>query len=304
MTDFYSIEFQAMDCKIEIQLETSVDGRELLNQLPAEIERYEMMMSRFRYDSELSCLNRQTGQWIAVSETLFTVIQQAKHGARRTNGLYNPLILHQMIANGYGKTFEAIQNPSMQSTTPALGWIDIGLRPTTYEVYLPLGSAIDLGGIAKGWVSAHIADRLTQQGACLVNIGGDITVRGQPSGQHGWEIEIDDPQTGYPITSLYLTDTTIITSGVDYRRWTTTDGESKHHIIDPYTGLPAITDVLTVSVIHPHAPTAEVFAKAVLLLQSDEGLKWLHQHWRTQALVVRQDGCVMSTANFARLIHS
>ena len=91
---------------------------------------------------------------------------------------------------------------------------------------------------------------------------------------------------------------------MDYRRWVSANGVQKHHIIDPNTGQSALTDVLTVSVIHPHAPSAEVFAKAILLMQSEHGLKWIHQHWRTQALVVRQDGCVMSTANFARLIHS
>jgi FAD:protein FMN transferase len=304
MRDLYYIEFRAMGCKIEIRLETDANGLEFLNKIPAELERYEAMMSRFRDDSELSNLNRQVGKWVKVSETLFTVIHQAKHGARRTDGLYNPLILHQMIANGYSGSFDAIHYPITQRTTPAISWMAIRLRSKTHEVYLPFGSAIDLGGIAKGWASAEIADNLSKYGACLVNIGGDITVRGAPSGQDGWEIDIDDPTTGHLLTSLNLKDTTIITSGVDYRCWTTSDGEHKHHIIDPQTGLSATTDVLTVSVIHPHAPSAEIFAKAVLLMQSEAGLKWLHQHWRTQALVVRQDGCVMSTANFTGLIHS
>jgi FAD:protein FMN transferase len=304
MTDSYSIEFRAMGCRVEIQLETDEDGLKLLNNLPSELEHYEMIMSRFRNESELSHLNRQAGEWLKVSETLFAVVQQAKHGARRTDGLYNPLILHQMIANGYGATFESLHQPAAHSTSPALSWRDIGLRPKTNEVFLPLNSAIDLGGIAKGWVSAKIADKLSQWGACLVNIGGDITVRGAPLGLDGWEIEIDDPITGYPLTSLYLKDTTIITSGIDYRRWTTSDGVHKHHIIDPNTGLPAITDVLTISIIHPDASSAEVFGKAVLLMQSDDGLKWLHQHWRTQALIVRQDGCVMASANFASIIRS
>ena len=304
MTDSYSIEFRAMGCKVEIQLETDADGLILLNNLPSELEHYEMIMSRFRSDSELSHLNRQAGQWVKVSETMFAVVQQAKHGARRTNGLYNPLILHQMVANGYGATFESLLQPVAHATSPALSWQDIGLRPKTNEVYLPLDSAIDLGGIAKGWVSAEIADKLSHWGSCLVNIGGDITVRGIPAGQVGWEIEIDDPLTGYPLTSLYLKDTTIITSGIDYRRWTTSDGVHKHHIIDPNTGLPAITDVLTISIIHPDSSSAEVFGKAVLLMQSEEGLKWLHQHWRTQALIVRQDGSVMATANFANIIRS
>lgn len=302
--DMYYIEFRAMGCKVEVQLETEGDGYALLNTLPSQLEAYEAILSRFREDSELLHLNRNTGRWVTVSDTLFQVVQQAKHGARRTYGLYNPLILKQMVANGYAHSFEKVDRLISQATQPAQNWQSIGINLETQEVYLPVDCAMDLGGIAKGWVSAEIARQLGQHGACLVNIGGDITMTNAPSGQAGWEIEIDDPFTGNVLTSFHLTNTTIITSGIDYRQWTTSDGVNKHHIIDPRTGYPADTDILTVTIIHPHAPSAEVFAKAVLLVNSQAGLEWLHQQWRTKALVIRQDGCVMATTNFNSLVKS
>lgn len=303
MSDIYRIEFRAMGCKVEVQLETEADGISLLNQMPAKLESYEAILSRFREHSELSYLNRHAGQWVEVSDVLFDVIQQAKHGARRTDGLYNPLVLQQMIANGYYTSFEAIGQPITKLPPKVAKWEHIGLRLKTKHVLLPIGSAIDLGGIAKGWASAKIADELHQYGACLVNIGGDITMRGAPSGQSGWEIEIDDPLSGQPLTTLFLKDTTIITSGMDYRRWVGADGQQRHHIIDPRTGQSAITDVLAATLIHPHAPSAEAFAKAVLLMRSSTGLKWLHRHWQAHGLVVRQDGCVMATPNFNNLLN-
>lgn len=303
MIESYAIEFRAMGCKVEFQLETEADGISILNRMPAKLERYEAILSRFRESSELSHLNRHSGQWVEVSEVLFEVVQQAKHGARRTDGLYNPLVLQQMIANGYYDSFESIDHPTTHDASPVANWEDIGLRLKTHEVFLPAGSAIDLGGIAKGWASAKIADELSQYGACLVNLGGDITMRGAPSGLPGWEIELNDPITGEPLTTLFLKDTTIITSGVDYRRWVSADGDQRHHIIDPRTGQSAETDVLMTTLIHPHAPSAEAFAKAVLLMQSSTGLEWLHYHWQAHGLVVRQDGCVMATANFNRLLN-
>lgn len=303
MMEHYYIEFRAMGCKVEFQLETEADGVSILNQMPVKLEHYEAILSRFRENSELSYLNRHNGQWVQVSDVLFEVVQQAKHGARRTNGLYNPLVLRQMIANGYYDSFESIDHPITQEAVPVANWEDIGLRLKTHEVYLPVGSAIDLGGIAKGWASARLADELCQYGPCLVNLGGDITMRGAPSGLTGWEIQIDDPITGEALTTLFLKDTTIITSGIDYRRWISAEGDQRHHIIDPRTGQSAETDVLMTTLIHPHAASAEAFAKAVLLMQSRTGLEWLHRHWQAQGLVVRQDGCVMATSNFNSLLN-
>jgi len=303
MMQLYYIEFRAMGCRVEIQLETDADGLKILNTMPARLEDYEAILSRFRVDSELSHLNRQAGQWVSVSETLFKAVKHAKHGARRTDGFYNPLILNQMVANGYVDSFDQVHQPVSIQSQPAEGWQKIELMPESYDIRLPANSAIDLGGVAKGWVASEIAKDLSHYGACLVNIGGDITVTDAPTGQAGWEIEIDDPCSGTNLLTLSLTNTTVITSGVDYRRWTTADGINRHHIIDPRTGYPAQTDVLTVTVIHPHAPTAEVFAKAVLLMGSQAGLAWLYEHWRTKALVIRRDGCVMATRNFQNLIN-
>ncbi len=302
MSSPYYSEFRAMGCRVEVQLETDMDGDALMKNLPTQLEQYESILSRFRSSSELSHLNRHAGEWIQVSDILFEMIKHAKHGARRTDGLYNPLVLNQMIANGYRDSFENVHNPVVTDIHSVQRWQDIGLRPITNEVYIPVGSAVDLGGIAKGWVAGQIAKQLAQVGACLVNIGGDITMSGAPSGQLGWQIEIDDPFTGNALMTLSLKNTTIITSGIDYRKWTTADGANRHHIIDPNTGYPAETDILTVTIIHPHAATAEVFAKAVMLKGSVEGLAWLQSRWRTKALVVRQDGCVMATTNFQSLV--
>ncbi|MBZ0301916.1 MAG: FAD:protein FMN transferase, partial [Anaerolineae bacterium] len=99
-----------------------------------------------------------------------------------------------------------------------------------------------------------------------------------------------------------LKDAAIVTSGIDYRRWHTSDGQLRHHIIDPRTGYSAQTDVLSTTVVHPHAPTAEAYAKAVLLLGGQAGLEWLQGRWHAAGLVVRQDGAALATSDFCSLI--
>ncbi len=294
----YAMTFRAMGCQIHAQLEAGVEGHAVLSQLPAKVEAMEARLSRFRPDSELMQLNKRAGEWVKVSTTLLEVIQAAKHAAQLTNGLFNPLVLPAMLANGYDRSFEQIALPLTTAHVPAGDWQGIELRRSAREVRIPPSSALDLGGIAKGWAAEKLADELAQTGACLVNMGGDMVARGAPQGWQGWQVEVSDPFNDAPLVSLWLKDTAIATSGSDFRQWATQAGKTYHHIVNPQTGCPAATNVLMASVVHPHAPTAEAYAKAVILQGAEAGLSWLSQQWHAEGLVVQDDGKVLATANF------
>ncbi|HRF99130.1 MAG TPA: FAD:protein FMN transferase, partial [Aggregatilineales bacterium] len=77
------------------------------------------------------------------------------------------------IASGYDRSFDQLVPQPVLSTPKIADWRDILLRESSHEVRLPAGSAIDLGGIAKGWMATRIADQLAPHGSCLVNFGGD-----------------------------------------------------------------------------------------------------------------------------------
>jgi thiamine biosynthesis lipoprotein len=296
------LSFRAMGCGITVQLETDMDGDALLSDIPAQVEAVEARLSRFRPQSELMLLNAQAGTWVETSPVLFENISAAKHAARLTEGRYNPLVLPALLASGYTRSFDHIEQPDATQPVPVADWHGIELMQTIQAVRIPAGSALDLGGIAKGWMAARLADTLAPYGACLVNMGGDMVARGAPQGYPGWDVRLDDPANQQPLVTLWLRDACLVTSGVDYRRWTTANGMQRHHIIDPRSGAPAETDVLTVTVQHPHAPTAEAYAKAVLLRGAEAGLNWLQTQWNAAGLVVRQDGAVLATPYFANLV--
>lgn len=289
-----------MGCQVSVQLEAAEQGADVLRDLPQRFSDIEAALTRFNPSSELMRFNMRAGQWVMVSDLLFANIRAAKHAALLTEGLYNPLILPTLTASGYDRSFEQIDSPQVTSKEPVRDWRGIEINLKSNEVRIPMGAALDLGGIAKGWTAANIADELAELGACLVNIGGDIVGRGAPDGLHGWPVEIEDPFTGEAFTTVYLYNQAISTSGIDYRRWQSADGARQHHIIDPRTGEPALTDVLSATVIHPRATTAEAYAKAVILQGTENGLAWLNRQWHTTGLVFRQDGAALATST---LIH-
>lgn len=302
MSCFYHTSFRAMGCQVEAQLETEQDGAALLAALPAQFESLEAQLSRFRPESDLMRLNDCAGNWTAVSDALYDNIATAKQAANLTDGLYNPLIRSALVASGYDRSFETIDAPQAKQSGAVGNWREIQLRRSSREVLLPVGGALDLGGIAKGWTAWQVAEQLSAYGACLISVGGDIAVRGTPRGTPGWSITIPDPATGQQLCALLLSDTAVVTSGTDYRRWRTADGQLHHHIIDPRTGQSAASDVLSVSIVHPHAPTAEAYSKAVLLLGSQAGLDWLNRQWNAAGMLVCQDGTVLATSRWLTLM--
>ncbi|MEZ4670739.1 MAG: FAD:protein FMN transferase [Anaerolineae bacterium] len=296
----FSKTFRAMGCQIEVWLETDSDGDAPLAAVPDTVEQLEAVLSRFRPRSELSRLNTQLGEWVTVSDVLLANIAAAKQGARLTNGLYTPLLLDALEAAGYDRSFDQLSpSPAAPQRSLAVAdWQAIQIDMQSKKVRLP--GRIDLGGVAKGWTADYLADNLSEYGPCLVDMGGDIAVRGVPQGTAGWEVGVADAnRSPHDVSALLLTDSSIVTSGTDFRRWEQ-GGQFQHHIIDPRSGRPALTDVVTATIIHPHAPTAEVYAKAVLLLGSEAGLSWLNRQWNAAGLVIRHDGAVMATSSFER----
>ncbi|MAU11446.1 MAG: thiamine biosynthesis protein ApbE [Anaerolineaceae bacterium] len=298
----HSLEFRAMGCSATIQLQGPTEASHVLDQVPEQIAKIEAQLTRFQPDSNLMQFNAKAGEWIEVSHMLYENVLAAKQAARITNGRYNPLVLPAMVVNGYDRSFEQMHNVETQLAVEIPDWRNIEIKARTRQIRIPVGTAIDLGGIGKGWTAEYIADQLAEIGPCLVDFGGDIVARGAPDGYSGWPIDIEDPNTGEIFATVTLQDSAIATSGIDYRRWQNANGDLFHHIINPDTGQPARTDVFSATVIHPHAPTAEAYAKAVLIQGAQSGLSWLSQQWHGCGLTFSQEGAVLSTSNFEQYI--
>src|SRR5512143_1154648 len=101
------LDFRAMGCQMLALLDSGdAEASEALTLVPAWFEEWEASLSRFREESELSALNRSNGEWVAVSETMWRVIQEALWAAGESDGLVTPALLDQLKTAGYDRTFE------------------------------------------------------------------------------------------------------------------------------------------------------------------------------------------------------
>jgi len=297
-----TITFKAMGCEMQAMVDANgLAARRALAEVPAWFEDWEQRLSRFRPTSELSQLNAAGGQPLAVSPAFWQVVDLALQAERETDGLVTPLLLDALEAAGYDRSFDALDRSGPQPTAaearlaPRVG---SAVRRDSRQRTLQLlgGARLDLGGVAKGWAADRAARRLSAHGAALVDAGGDIAVSGPRPDSLPWTIGIANPlRPDEDLESLCLTVGGVATSGRDYRRWQR-DGVWYHHILDPRTGRPAETDVLSATVAGPSAVRAEMAAKAALILGSRAGLAWLEARPEMAGLLVLENGRVLRTA--------
>jgi thiamine biosynthesis lipoprotein len=297
------IEFQAMGCGMSAILDNKTpEAKRLLARVPAWFEEWEAALSRFRTGSNLSRLNGSAGKAFEVGPILWDVVHAALDTARWTGGLVIPAILKSVERAGYDQSFDLLQSGKVEhpnllnvtaqanEKTAATGWQDIQLDELSHTIFLPVGLKLDLGGIAKGWAAQQAMRRLQDYGPALVDASGDIAVSGNQADGQSWVVDIADPlQVEENLGLLVLGKCGVATSGIDYHRWLQ-DGTWRHHIIDPRSGEPAETDLMSVTVIAPDVMLAEAAAKVVLILGSQVGLEWLEKQPQLSGLLAFQDG--------------
>ncbi|HEX7521287.1 MAG TPA: FAD:protein FMN transferase [Acidimicrobiia bacterium] len=258
----------------------AVDGpRDLSAWVAERLERLESRWSRFRPSSELCQLNAAAGHPIVVSRSTYEVVARAVDAWRWTAGRYDPSVLSALVASGYDRDFDDVDpvgDGPPPKPVPAPGCAGIGLDPMTRSIRLPLGVGLDLGGIGKGYAADLLATETVAAGAlgALVNLGGDVRAAGAlPS--DGWIVDVEDPLDA-GLGQLAVTEGGIATSTSLRRTWSRGD-EQLHHLVDPTTGKPATTGLVSVTVIAGECWRAEVLAKAAFVAGPVAGRKIINE---------------------------
>ncbi len=272
-------DFYAMGCHMSAWLELAdADlAADTLYQVEALFDAAEERLTRFAETSELSRLNARSNQWISVSNVLWNLITKAIQLAEQTDGLFDPTLLNALVAAGYDRSFQDL-GVNSNGTTNAVArslainkgrWQSVTLDAPHHAIWLPEGVRVDLGGIGKGYTAQQAIYFLSQWGPCLIDAGGDLVAGDAPATLPGWPVALaaptlHDEEMAGDLAQIWLKNATLATSGIDYRHWQQ-NGQRMHHLIDPRTGRPATTDLVTASVLAADASVAEAWATALLV---------------------------------------
>jgi FAD:protein FMN transferase len=301
--------FRAMNTGIEVVVclprDQKPEAEPALNMVQGLFAEVEKKLSRFRADSELSWLNQAAGQDFKASPLLYEIMTTAVSSARLTNGIFDPTILPYLESAGYNRSFEILKNTRHISPTthhaPKHTWREIGLDPRTLSIFLPAGCSIDLGGIAKSWTADRAGRYLEKFHNYAIDAGGDIVVGGTQADGNPWKIGIEDPLNKKPnLVVLSLSGSAMCTSTTTKRKWML-NGIRQHHLIDPRTGAPSDSGVISATVIARTATLAETISKAALILGPRKGLQLIENQEGMQGILVTKNGKRFTSSNFPKI---
>jgi len=265
----HDVLFPAMGTDAHVIVVGGTDA--LLEQARRRIEELEALWSRFRPSSELCRLNAAAGDPVVVSPLTFELVRAAIEAWRDTGGRFDATVLAALVNAGYDRDFATVDRDHESSAgpqTPAPGCIGIVLDPVVEAITLPRDTALDLGGIGKGFAADVVTRELLEAGAegACVNLGGDLRARGRAPDELGWVIEVEaEPGTGgTELPRLALLEGGVATTSRARRTWHRR-GRELHHVIDPGTGAPARGGLVAVTVISGTAAHAAVVAKAAFV---------------------------------------
>ena len=145
----------------------------------------------------------------------------------------------------------------------------------TDRVTVPAGCLLDLGATAKAHAADVLADRLATRlpGGFLVDLGGDIAVGGPPP-EGGWRVGVEDADEHVVQVLALHPGQAVATSSTRLRTWTAADGTTRHHVVDPRTGVTAAATWAQVTVVAASALEANAASTAAVVL-GPEAPAWL-----------------------------
>ncbi|EGP5555025.1 FAD:protein FMN transferase [Enterococcus faecium] len=255
--------------------------------------------------SEIDEVNEQAGiKPVKVSDDVYTLVKRSYEYSQDSQGGFDMAI--GAITQLWRIGFDDARKPSQEEIDQALKLVDyhkIELNDKEKTVYLKeKGMIIDLGAIAKGYITDEVVKVLKKQGVttAIVDLGGNVYVLGHsPRGENqDWTVGIQDPNMarGSVLGSIKERNKTLVTSGI-YERYLEVDGKKYHHLFDPKTGYPFDNDIASVTIITDKSIDGDGLSTAVFSMGVKKGLEYVESELNngTEAIFVTKDDKVYVT---------
>lgn len=253
-------------------------------------EELERLLSRTVKGSDVYRLNEADG-FVSVSDDTLRLLEKSVYYGNLTDGKFDITVcpvselwdFKNQIVPSRSEIAEALKNVDYHS---------IEIKENTANLN---GKKIDLGGIAKGYITDKVISYFENKGVekALVNLGGNIGMKGK------FNIGIRKPFTEDILLNVTLENKSAVTSGI-YERYIEADGEIYHHVIDPATGYGVKNELSSVTVIGDNSADCDALSTACLLLGTEKGKAIIENTAETEAVFISRGGDITLTAGLYR----
>lgn len=279
---YYAVTYKGKD---NPDLQPAIDS--ILNQVNNDF-------SIFNEQSLISQIN--DNKEVALSNDFIEVFNIAQKIGQETEGAFEMTIGPLVNLWGFGKNERQsdISQEEIDSILQYVGYWKINIQNQKIIKENPY-IRLDFNALAKGYAVDKVANLLVSRGYadCLVDIGGEIVAKGKKYRDEEWNIGIQEPTETRDgemrsAQTFHLCDKATATSG-NYRNYFEENGQRFTHIINPKTGHPEKSNLLSVTVIADRCVTADAYATAFMVMGMDKTKKFLRNHPEITCVFIYDD---------------
>ncbi len=273
-------------------------AEEAVDQAAEEIKRLDSALSTGDEDSQVSKLNVNGGG--SLTEDTKYLFEKSMDLYESTDGLFDIAIYPVMEAWGFPtQDYKVPDKTELQNLLALTDASKIRYKEEENSLsFEEEGMKIDFGGIAKGYTSSRIMKIYKDLGVTsgLVNLGGNVQALGTKPDGSKWKVGIQDPEGKEDyLGTLSIKDQAVITSG-GYERYFEEDGKTYHHIIDPRTGYPADSGLISVTIVSSDGTLADGLSTSLFIMGKDKAIAYWRDHSQEfDGILETEDGTLYVT---------
>ncbi|HUH18446.1 MAG TPA: FAD:protein FMN transferase [Albibacterium sp.] len=271
------------------------------NQIDSVLQVIDHSMSLYRSNSLISTINEST-QGGELDFHFQQVLKRAFQINKETDGIFDVTVAPLVAVWGFSadKITKLPDSNQIAQILPFVGMENIQLTGSYLKKLKP-EVKIDLNGIAQGYTVDVIANFLLANGIknFLVELGGELRVEGNKPNGEDFKIGIEGPVNSNEVTIKHVAiikGKALTTSG-SYRNYIEYGAEKLPHIINPKTGYPVHSEILSVTVLAKDAISADGYDNALLSMGIKDAFSFLDQHTDLEAYFVykNEQGSIVDT---------
>lgn len=283
-----------------VTMDVYTDDEALLPDAQVECQRYDNLLSKSYEGSDVWNINHANGERVAVSAETREILEKALEYSRLSDGVFDVTVEPCVALWDFtGENMGVLPDGAALAQAAArVDWTKVDVNDG--GVLLPAGMTIDLGAIAKGYITDRIADFLKARGveSGFLNFGGNVLVIGSKPDGADWNIGIQDPlgtRDQNIVGAARVSGQAVVTSGI-YERGFDLDGVRYHHILDTSSGWPVQNELAGVSIIAPDAFDADALSTTVFAMGVEKGTAFIESLEDIEAIFVTRDDRVSWTS--------
>lgn len=278
-------------------------SEELYSEIFSRLHHIETVFNSHSPSSEISRVNETAAERaVNVSDDFFIVLKTALAFCELSGGAFDitvgPLV---KLWNVTGEHPRVPSDEDFARVMPLVGYKNVILSETdgTPTVrFAKKGIQLDFGAIAKGFAADEVEAILRKKNVrrAVISLGGNVYVHGKKSRGEKWRVGIRNPFGEGNAATLFVQDNSVVTSG-GYERFFEKDGELYSHILNPTTGFPVRTDIVSVTIICPNSMAADALSTSIFVCGLKSVARFAHSPLCPDfgCVAIDKDGTIYAT---------